>query len=714
MQVLQRRSRLSRLLLSAAVIATCPNISYADVSPRWTDVQLAGFSDVIIRGRVTRVAAGSDPRVHALYTYVTLDVTDVIKGAVRDRSITIKQLGGKLGSSALVIAGQPTFATDEDVIVFLEIRPRDHTLSTTALWQGKFTVTPDGASGGIASRQDPGAIGRGAFSSQTRRLAEWLPLLRREASATGSTTAGEVTVAPAELPTTTLDDGWSRTATGVWYDKSLAHRQVRVDALAAGGPAEAAGSGEPEIRRAADFWTGLGLSTLSTGGLQPRECFTARAPDGRIAIGLDACEELSPRGGTIATSGAVVHVGGDGNAAPSLAFLGGGVLINPGDTAARLLSHSACYERVVTHELGHLVGLIDAPDGSGVMAPTLDCKADAARGSEPHAMLVPLTPGARRGDDADAGTTSSKIMANAVNAAQIDPTQPGAANLGYTLSGSTLTLTWTATNCCFRSFVIRAGSAPGLADVASIELPSPGPIVNSEYSVNPPTTFSAVVGGNAVFYVRVIAAIFHAGDFTPPSNEIAIVVGNATPPPSPPSGLTSSVSGNTVTLGWNGPGAGQPVTSYIIQAGSQPAAVDVANFSTGSTATSYTAAGVPFGTYFVRVRAANGASISAASNEVRLDLVNTCVPPGPPTNLIASLAGSTVTLAWTAGSGATSYQLQAGSRQGAADLADQDLLSSNTSFVAANVSPGTYFVRVRSNNACAQSSSSNEVVVILR
>jgi hypothetical protein len=71
-----------------------------------------------------------------------------------------------------------------------------------------------------------------------------------------------------------------------------------------------------------------------------------------------------------------------------------------------------------------------------------------------------------------------------------------------------------------------------------------------------------------------------------------------------------------------------------------------------------------------------------------------------------------VTLTWTGGNNATSYQLQAGSSQGSANLVDRDLLSSSTSFVALNVPPGTYFVRVRSNSPCGQSGVSNEVVII--
>src|SRR6266542_2314113 len=104
----------SLLLAAIFVMWSVPRAAYADAAPRWTDLQLADFSDLIVRGRVTRIAVGQDGRVGTLYTYVTLDVSDVLKGSVPNRLITLKQLGGRLGPTALEIAGQPTFAMGED------------------------------------------------------------------------------------------------------------------------------------------------------------------------------------------------------------------------------------------------------------------------------------------------------------------------------------------------------------------------------------------------------------------------------------------------------------------------------------------------------------------------------------------------------------------------------------------------------------------------
>jgi hypothetical protein len=71
-----------------------------------------------------------------------------------------------------------------------------------------------------------------------------------------------------------------------------------------------------------------------------------------------------------------------------------------------------------------------------------------------------------------------------------------------------------------------------------------------------------------------------------------------------------------------------------------------------------------------------------------------------------------VTLNWVGGSGAaSSYVIEAGSFQGASNLANFDTLSAGSSFFAPGVGSGTYFVRVRAKNACGVSGASNEVVV---
>jgi hypothetical protein len=101
------------------------------------------------------------------------------------------------------------------------------------------------------------------------------------------------------------------------------------------------------------------------------------------------------------------------------------------------------------------------------------------------------------------------------------------------------------------------------------------------------------------------------------SNEAILVVGSTacTGAPGAPSGLTSSVSGSTVTLRWNAPSGGCAATSYVLQAGATSGSSALANSNVGNV-TSYTATGVGAGTYYVRVVAANAFGQSAASNEV--------------------------------------------------------------------------------------------------
>jgi hypothetical protein len=197
--------------------------------------------------------------------------------------------------------------------------------------------------------------------------------------------------------------------------------------------------------------------------------------------------------------------------------------------------------------------------------------------------------------------------------------------------------------------------------------------------------------------------------------------GGSGPTPAPtapgsPSSLTVGSFGSSVTLNWRAPTAGGTPTAYVVEAGSVVGAANLANFSTGSTSTTYAASNVGSGIYYVRVRAANAAGVSAASNEATLTVGNGCAgPPGPPTTLMGSSSGTTVTLAWSPASGTpTTYIVEAGSAPGLSNLANSDLGSAVPSLVAPNVGRGLYYIRVRGKNACGVGPVSNEVTVIVR
>jgi hypothetical protein len=169
--------------------------------------------------------------------------------------------------------------------------------------------------------------------------------------------------------------------------------------------------------------------------------------------------------------------------------------------------------------------------------------------------------------------------------------------------GTTVTLTWNppAAGNIATSYMIEAGSAPGLSNLANFDTG------NTAHSI----IVTAVPA--ATYFVRVRAR--NNDGLSAPSNEVTVVVPGTGPctPPARPTGLFASGDRARLTLTWNpSPGA----ITYIIEAGSFPGASNLANFETGSALTSYTAFSVPVGTYHIRVRVRTACGTSLGSSDI--------------------------------------------------------------------------------------------------
>ena len=243
-----------------------------------------------------------------------------------------------------------------------------------------------------------------------------------------------------------------------------------------------------------------------------------------------------------------------------------------------------------------------ANNGGATQTHALGAGSPAIDAGDPATCLAPPVSGV----DQRGFARPAACDIGAYEAGGIAPTPPGVpTGLTASSSGSSVTLTWSApaSGTAPDTYVIEAGSASGLADLANVSTGTAA------------TTFFATGVARGTYYVRVRAG--NAVGISGPSNEVLLTVGTGgcTAAPGPPTNLAVvSVTGGTVLLTWTA-APGTP-TSYVVEAGSSPGGSNLATTDLGSTATSLTAPGVGRGTYYLRIRGRNACGLGTASNEV--------------------------------------------------------------------------------------------------
>jgi hypothetical protein len=237
-------------------------------------------------------------------------------------------------------------------------------------------------------------------------------------------------------------------------------------------------------------------------------------------------------------------------------------------------------------------------------------------------------------------------------------------------------------------FVLKGGFQPGEV-LAAIPTGSTAPIF----------TFEAPTGS---FYIRMHTIA--GGQESAPSNEVPLHV-NVPVLPSPPSGLTGLVNGNSVALSWNNTFGGGPPTNVILGVtGDLSLSLPI---GLGET---FSFANVPPGRYTLRVRGANRGGWGTPSNAVTLTFPGPCSgAPLPPTNFLAYRIGNTIHVVWdppTAGAAPTSYLLNVtGAYVGSFPTSGRTLSGA--------AGPGSYKLDVISQNACGSSAPTPSQTVVI-
>ena len=571
------------LALSAA-----PALSHASI--RVADDVLAASSAAAVQGRVVATSAQWDAGVDAIYTFVTIDVSRAwgLDGA--PARVILKQLGGAVGDTALLVGGQAQFAVGEDVLVFLELRPRDRTLSVAGLEQGKWLLTGSGDAARAAVRETRGPEPAAPIAREYRST---VTLEALAALAGSRVRAAGAVLAPTPAAEAPLRAGGPLYAllssTPARWQEADSGTPVYVDTQAGGHP-QFAGGGLAQLSNAAAVWSGPGSLRLANGVSRSARCFSNGESDRRISVTYgDPCGEIADTSSTLAIGGAYFTSWGQ-KAVNGVTYwsMTKGMIVVDNPPAKFASFTTGCYEDMLVHELGHAIGFGHSSSRAAIMYPSISSgcfsrTASAPLGADDLAAMAAVYPGA--------GAPPPPPV-----------TAPGTPTaLAATVSGSTVSITWSppTTGGPATSYQLLAGTVPGVSNLGAVPLATPGVTVPNV----PPGTY----------YVRVVAV--NAGGSSPPTAETAVAVGVTTPPGAPRNLSGAAGAGGAVSLSWQPPATGPAPTAYVVLAGYTPGA---SQFQIPVAGTTLAGAGVPSAVYYVRVVALNGATPGAPSNEFTL------------------------------------------------------------------------------------------------
>ena len=177
---------------------------------------------------------------------------------------------------------------------------------------------------------------------------------------------------------------------------------------------------------------------------------------------------------------------------------------------------------------------------------------------------------------------------------------PVPANYSAQTGGLLVALSWFG-SLSATGYQLEVGSATGLTDLLAT-------------GVGNGTTFTATAPAGT-YYTRLRAV--NACGVSGPSVEVPLVLGCGADAVVP-SGLTVTKAGGVATFSWLPPlGA----LSYRLRLGSAPGVNDLGEVAVGAvTSLGVSLAGVPPGTYYVRVAAVSACGVGTASNEVAISV----------------------------------------------------------------------------------------------
>ncbi len=375
---------MSSLRILAALLALLALLSapaFATTMVMMSDETLTLTSDAVVAGTVTdiRAARATDGGIE---TYVTLHPDEVLKGYLPLGDVTIRERGGRIGDVEQWLFGNPTYTVGESVIAFLSV-DGEGMLRTTQMALGKFSVVPDPTThADVAVRpiDDADVVVPGrtlqsrlpddrrpaqAFRSRLRTIvrSQPVPAMRRPLATAPHFSADERLTMPTDAAFKLFNDVR-------WFEPDDGQPVVyKIDA--AGDPKIGATASRNAVDAALAAWTnvptaaivlqdGGTVSGAASGGCDGKNTIVFNDPSGSVGD-PSGCSGILAVGGYCA-SNATTTV----NGVVFSKIVEGDITVNNGWSACSFWNATNLAE-VLTHELGHTIGLAHSTDSTATM-----------------------------------------------------------------------------------------------------------------------------------------------------------------------------------------------------------------------------------------------------------------------------------------------------------------------------------------------------------
>ncbi len=132
-------------LLTLLTLYAFSSSAYAQ-SHAQTVKDLTQSSEVILIGKIAKLESKWNEDKSRIYTDVTIDVGEFLKGSGAAQQITIKQLGGEVGEVGELYSHVPKFESDEEVFLFMK-KNKSEELVVNGGTEGKIRISEDESTG---------------------------------------------------------------------------------------------------------------------------------------------------------------------------------------------------------------------------------------------------------------------------------------------------------------------------------------------------------------------------------------------------------------------------------------------------------------------------------------------------------------------------------------------------------------------------------------